>query len=95
LGGFRPAFERDRWGGALLTDLAQPRDEALVLGARSVGDAKVAAVTEALARAHGHAAAAELAYDLGLVAVAEVEPEEVGLALGGREPEVLELLGHP
>src|SRR5438128_2376676 len=68
-------------------------EEALVLGARAIGDANVARAAEALAASDHDALLAEPADQLGLVQVVERDPGEVGLRLGRLQAELAQSLG--
>src|SRR4051794_29453604 len=59
---------------------AESLEEALVLGLCADGDAQRSRAPERAAGAHQHAALRQPAHDLGLLAaLAEIEPDEVGL----------------
>ena len=72
--------------------LGQRREEALVLGAGSVGDADVAGAAERRARLGLHAGSGQRVDDLGLVAVAEIDPGEVRLRVRRSQAELAEPL---
>src|SRR5215210_8575540 len=71
--------------------LVQRCEEAIVLVAGAVGHAPPALLAERPAGPNDHAALREPAHDLVLVTVADRDPGEVRLAVGGLEAALLQL----
>jgi len=71
-------------------DLADRAEEAVVLARSAVADADVTGVAQGAAGADGDLALGEGGDDLLLLGVAEVDPGEVGLGLGGGEAELVQ-----
>src|SRR3954462_13732407 len=72
----------------------QGLQEALVLGAGSVGHPQVAWTTERGSRANGHTGLCQGRHHLGLVEVPEGESGEIGLRLRGLEAHLAQCLLH-
>src|SRR4051812_40400002 len=80
--------------GHLAEHLVESGEEALVLGARPVGDAQATLLAERPPRPYDHAALGEALDDRVLVPVAEVDPGEVRLGPGRRESALVERFLH-
>ena len=76
-------------------DLAEGGQEAVVLGRGAVADADVPGAAEGRAGADGDLALGEAGDHLVLVGLAEVDPGEVGLGLGGGDAELAQALLDP
>src|SRR5262245_39845640 len=76
----------------LVEQLGHRRQKTVVLGAGAVADPDVAGAAKRCARADRDQALAKAGDDLALVGVAEIDPGEVGLGVGGREAELAQAL---
>src|SRR4051794_26371551 len=74
--------------------LVERGQEAVVLRSRPVGDPHVPGAAQVLARADDDASPGQAVHDRVLVAVAQVDPGEVGLRVAVAEAAVLELHLH-